>query len=383
MFSERIERLTGSLIREILALTQREGVISFAGGLPAMEAMPGLDLAQAPQELRQYGTTEGEPSLRARIATDLSRLGRSCATDQVLVTAGSQQGIDLASKLFIDPGTPVLIEAPSYLAAIQSFHLFGARFIALPLSPQGIDPATLRAEIARQRPAFAYLIPTFQNPSGYCYSEATRLEVARMLDSARVPLIEDEPYRELSYQHVDHVPICAHLKAAPWIYLGSLSKTGMPGLRIGYAAASPDLFPLLVRLKQSADLHTNRLGQWWADRFLRDPGYPAHLERLRASYRARRDTMAAALDRHFRDFARWEVPAGGLFFWVQLNRPLDSRTLLEKALDRNVAFMPGEPFFPDGDRPRGFLRLNFSHANDEAIEHGIRILGQVVRSCLD
>ncbi len=383
MFSERIQRLTGSLIREILALTQQQGVISFAGGLPAMEAMPVLDLAQAPQQLRQYGTTEGEPTLRARIAADLSRLGRTCDADQVLVTAGSQQAIDLASKLFIDPGTPVLLEAPSYLAAIQSFHLFGARLVALPLSPQGIDPAALRAEIARQRPAFAYLIPTFQNPSGYCYSETTRAEVARVLDDTRVPLIEDEPYRELRYESADHAPICAYLRSASWMYLGSLSKTGMPGMRIGYAAASSDLYPLLVRLKQSTDLHSSRLGQWWADSFLRSPDYPAHLERLRGRYRARRDAMATALDRHFRDLAHWEIPAGGLFFWVRLNQLLDSRMLLKKALDHNVAFMPGEPFFPDGDRPRGYLRLNFSNADDDAIERGIGILAQVVRSCTE
>ncbi len=380
MFSQRIERLTGSLIREILALTQREGVISFAGGLPAMEAMPELNLAALPQQLRQYGTTEGEPSLRERIAADLTRIGRTCAADQVLVTAGSQQGIDLVSKLFIDPGTPVMLESPSYLAAIQPFHLFGARFLPLRLFPDGIDPSELAEEIRRQRPSFVYLIPTFQNPSGYCYSESVRAEIARVLDSEGVPLVEDEPYRELRYGAADHVPISGRLKSSSWIYLGSLSKTGMPGIRIGYAAASPDLYPLLVRLKQGTDLHSNRPGQWWADRFLRSPDYPEHLERLRARYRARRDAMAAALDRHFRDLAQWEVPAGGLFFWIQLNRPVDTRELLRKTLEQDVAFMPGEPFFPGSDQPRGFLRLNFSHAGDEAIERGIRILAQVARS---
>ncbi len=348
-----------------------------------MEAMPQLNLAPAPQDLRPYGTPEGEPALRAWIAADLSGLGRGCAADQVLVTAGSQQGIDLVSKLFIDPGTPVLLEAPSYLAAIQSFYLFGARLMVLPLSAQGMDPAALRAEIARQRPAFVYLIPTFQNPSGYCYSDATRMEIARVLDEARVPLIEDDPYRELRYEGAGHAPICAHLRVASWIYLGSLSKTGMPGLRIGYSVASPDLCPLLVRLKQSSDLHSNRIGQWWADRFLRDPDYPNHLERLRSRYRARRDAMAAALDRHFSEIAEWKVPAGGLFFWVKLNCPLDSRELLERALARNVAFMPGEPFFPGSAQPRGFMRLNFSQADGGQIEHGIEILARVVCNGLD
>lgn len=382
MFSQRIQRLTGNLIREILALTQEEGVISFAGGLPAMEAMPPLEMADVPQGIRQYGTTEGEPELRGCIAAQLTGLGRACGADQVLITAGSQQGIDLASKLFIDPGTPVAVEAPSYLAALQSFGLFGARFITLPLSPAGVNTDELRAAMETQRPAFVYLIPTFQNPSGYCYSPATRAEVAKVLDDAGVPLIEDEPYRELRYEPLDCAPICAHLKTAPWIYLGSLSKTGMPGLRIGYLAASPDLYPLLVRLKQSTDLHTNRLGQWWAARFLSDPDYPAHLERLRNRYRIQRDLMAASLKRHFRDIARWEVPAGGLFFWVQLNERLDTRLLLKRALDRNVAFMPGEPFFATSKNPGGWLRLNFSHSNGEAIERGIAILAEVIRSAM-
>ena len=379
MLSERIQRLSGNLIREILAFTQREGVISFAGGLPAMEVMPDLDLDQVPPQLRQYGTTEGEPELRARIAEGLNRLGRACSPDQVLITSGSQQGIDLVSKLFIDPGTPVLVETPTYLAAVQSFHLFGARFSALPLSPSGIDPDDLHARLTAHRPAFAYLIPTFQNPSGYCYSGPTRIEVARQLDAAGVPLVEDEPYRELRYESVECTPICALLASAPWIYLGSFSKTGMPGLRIGYIAASPDLYPLLVRLKQAADLHSNRPAQWWASRFLGSPGYSAHLQRLRDRYRSRRDAMATALARHLSGLARWEIPAGGLFFWVQLNRVLDTRALLKKALEHDIAFMPGEPFFPDEDRPRGFLRLNFSHAGDDAIERGIATLAQIIR----
>ena len=165
MYSERINRLTGSLIREILALTQQPGVISFAAGLPATTAMPPLDLSDAPQDLRQYGTTEGEPGLRALVAQNLQTLGRTCTAQQVLITAGSQQGIDLISKLFIDPGTPVLLEAPSYLAALQSFRLFGARFLTLPLSADGIDPQVLRQRIAQDKPALVYLIPTFQNPS--------------------------------------------------------------------------------------------------------------------------------------------------------------------------------------------------------------------------
>ena len=378
MYSERIDRLTGSLIREILALTQQPGVISFAAGLPAAAAMPSLDLSAVPDSMRQYGTTEGEPELRALIARDIQARGCGCTPDQVLVTAGSQQGIDLVSKLFIDPGTPVVLEAPSYLAALQSFLLFGARFNALPLTPQGMDPRQLRECIARQRPAFVYLIPTFQNPSGYCYSEAVRREIAQVLDDTGVPLIEDEPYRELMYEPVARTPIASHLQRAPWISLGSFSKTGMPGLRLGYLASSTEFYPLLVRLKQSTDLHTNRISQWWATRFLTDPDYPAHLERLRARYRAQRDAMTAALDRHMRGIASWQTPAGGLFFWVRLHEPLDTRLLLKQALAQQVAFMPGEPFFADDAVEHGWMRLNFSHASPEAVETGIARLAAVI-----
>jgi len=380
MYSERVTRLTGSLIREILALTQQPGVISFAGGLPAAEVMPVLDLSGVPQTLRQYGTTEGEPALRERIAADLQALGIAAAPERVLITAGSQQGIDLVAKLFIDPGTPVALEAPSYLAAIQSFRFFGARFLPLALAARGIDPDELRRLIAHDRPAFVYLIPNFQNPAGYSYARDAREGIARVLDESGVPLVEDEPYRELMYDPVDRTPITSLLKRAPWIYYGSLSKTGLPGLRIGFTAASADLHPLLVRIKQSTDLHTNRIGQWWAAQFLASPDYPAHLERLRARYRVQRDTMAAALARHFKDIGDWEIPAGGLFFWVKLRQLCDTRALLTAALARNVAFMPGEPFYTDQDAPRGVLRLNFSHATGEQIEHGIATLAQVIRS---
>ena len=380
MYSERINRLTGSLIREILALTQQPGVISFAAGLPAATAMPPLDLSGVPQDLRQYGTTEGEPELRTLIAQNLQALGRSCKPEQVLITAGSQQGIDLISKLFIDPGTPVLLEAPSYLAALQSFRLFGARFLTLPLTADGIDPQVLRQRIVQHKPALVYLIPTFQNPSGYCYSDAVRREVAEVLDETGVTLVEDEPYRELVYQSVTRTPITSYLKRAPWIYLGSFSKTGLPGLRLGYLASSPELYPLLVRLKQSTDLHTNRISQWWATCFLSDPDYPAHLERLRARYRTQRDAMVMSLDRHFRDIAAWQVPAGGLFFWVRLHTPMDTRVLLKAALAQQVAFMPGEPFFADDAIEHGWMRLNFSHASDAEIEKGIQRLAAVIRA---
>ena len=381
MFSERIDRLTSSLIRELLALTQKPDIISFAGGLPAREAMPPLNLIDIPPELSQYGTTDGEPELRAAIAERLAEVGLRCRADQILITTGSQQGIDLVSKLYIDPGTPVAVEAPSYLAALQSFRLFGARFEELSLTANGIDPEQLRQEIQRQRPAFVYLIPTFQNPAGVCYDEATRIAVAEVLRETGVPLLEDEPYRELVYEPVDRNPLCARLEnGQTWMYMGTFSKTGIPGLRIGYLAASEDVHPYLVRIKQSTDLHTNRIGQWWCARLLNSRDYPAHLERLRAFYRERRDAMQEALTRHLGDLAEWTMPNGGLFFWIRLKDGGDTRTLLVRALERKVAFMPGEAFFASSSAAHGaFMRLNFSHATPEQLERGLAVLAEVIR----
>ncbi|MDG4553412.1 MAG: PLP-dependent aminotransferase family protein [Candidatus Competibacter sp.] len=381
MFSERVDRLTSSLIRELLALTQKPDIVSFAGGLPAREAMPPLDLSDPPSGLSQYGTTDGEPELRAAIARQLADLGLRCRPEQVLITTGSQQGIDLVSKLYIDPGTPVAVEAPSYLAALQSFRLFGARFEELPLAASGIDPEQLRQAIQRQRPAFVYLIPTFQNPAGVCYDEATRAAVAAVLRETGTPLLEDEPYRELVYEPVDRGPLCARLdEGSTWMYMGTFSKTGIPGLRVGYLAASEDVHPYLVRLKQSTDLHTNRIGQWWCARFLISRDYPAHLERLRAFYRERRDAMQAALTRHLGDLAEWTVPNGGLFFWVRLKDGGDTRALLVRALERKVAFMPGEAFFTSPSAAHGaFMRLNFSHATPEQLERGLAVLAEAIR----
>ncbi|OIO56552.1 MAG: GntR family transcriptional regulator [Alphaproteobacteria bacterium CG_4_10_14_0_2_um_filter_63_37] len=379
MFSKRIDRLTSSLVREILALTQKRDVISFAGGLPAEYTMPPFDFADIPPHLRQYGTTEGEPALRQAIAEQVTALGRPCTADQVLITSGSQQGLDLVSKLFIDEGTPVLVESPSYLAALQSFKLFGARFDALPLSPSGVDPAQMRTEIEHNRPAFAYLIPTFQNPSGYCYDRATRQAVAQVLEEHGVPLIEDEPYRELVFDDCDRQPICSFMTKGPWVYLGSFSKTAIPGFRIGFMVCSPELYPYFVRLKQSTDLHTNRIGQWWIGQFVSGPDYAAHLDKVRGAYKEKRDLMAAALGRHMTGLAQWESPKGGLFFWLQLAHKIDTRLLLVKALDKNLAFMPGEPFFPGNVEQSGMIRLNFSHADAAGIEKGVTILAQTIR----
>lgn len=378
-FSERISRLKSSLIREILAAAQRPEVMSFAGGLPAEPMLPKVDWSAMPASVSQYGMSEGEPELRELIAAEARKLGLDCEASQVLVTCGSQQALDLVTKLYVDPGTEILVESPTYLAALQSFQLFGAQCLEVPQEADGPNIAALRARLEQHKPAFAYLIPTFQNPSAVRYSDAKRDAVAALLDEFGVTLVEDEPYRELVFDEVKAAPITSRLKKTGWIYTGTVSKTLLPGLRVGYLICSKELFPHLLRLKQAADLHTNRIGQWQAAQWLGTEKFQQHLAELRSFYRVRRDAMQQALEEHFGELADWNMPQGGLFFWLKLKNPIDTRTLMHKALAVDVAFMPGEAFFIDPDRNPGYMRLNFSHVAPERLGEGMRRLAGVVR----
>lgn len=373
VFSSRVQDLQASPIREILAVVARPGMISFAGGLPAPETFPEFS-GSMPAAQYQYGASEGDSELRACVAEDLRRLGFDCAINQILILSGSQQGIDLAAKLFIDPGTAVAVESPTYLAALQVFRFFGARL--MPFSPEDSDQRQFTRDAPA--PAFVYAIPTFQNPTGHCYTAAQRAALASRCDAAQTVLFEDDPYRDLFYEPCDRRPIASLLRRASWIYQGSFSKSLAPGLRLGFLAASPDLIPYLTRLKQAADLHSSRLGQWLVLQQLRDPGRADRLANLAATYRAKRDVFAALLERHLGGLATWRTPAGGLFFWLRLRAQLDTRALLAPAIARGIAFMPGEPFYPHEPGASGALRLNFSLASESQADAGLSILAELL-----
>ncbi len=371
--SSRVNDLHASPIREILAVVSRPGMISFAGGLPASETFAEL-ATDIPREVLQYGASEGEPKLRARIASELRLLGLQCATEQILILSGSQQGIDLVAKLFIDQGTKVAVESPTYLAALQVFRFFGANM-------QPFDVSQLHASMFTQSmPALVYAIPTFQNPTGHCYSAAQRESLAFACDTVEAPLFEDDPYRDLFYDSCDRKPVCAMLTRSSWIYQSSFSKSFAPGIRLGYLAASKDLITPLTRLKQAADLHSNRISQWWALKQLERSDRENYLQQLAATYKHKRDVFQQLLQTYFKDLATWSVPGGGLFFWLKLNKQIDTRQLLPIAIEQGVAFMPGEPFYPHPASNNGALRLNFSHASAEQAETGLKILSQLIRS---
>ncbi len=371
VLSDRVLDLKGSPVRAMLETAQRPEVTSFAGGLPSPDSFAELDLPAPPVDLLQYGPSEGEPELRRRLAEELAGIGVDCPAERLVVLSGSQQGIDLAAKLHIDPGAPVAVESPSYLAALQVFRFFGAELKVMDRS----DPDAGWT----QRPRLAYVTPTFQNPSGHCWTAEERQALADVCDLAGVTLFGDDPYRDLAYDPCERRPIAARLKRASWIYQGSFSKTLAPGIRLGFLACSEDLYTHLLNLKQAADLHSCRISQWYGLRSLEDPGREARLGRLVDGYRRRRDAFAAAMDRHLSGLAEWEVPAGGLFFWARLTSGADSAELLERARQENVLFTPGEHFLVGRGGPSPYLRLNFSHADEAAADRGLGILGRLLR----
>lgn len=377
MFAKRIERLSSSLVRDILASASHPDMISFAGGLPAQETLYKPELSGLVEEdCWQYGQSEGEPELRELIARNAQAMGIDCTADQVLVLSGSQQGIDLVAKLFIDENTPIMIEAPAYLAAIQVFNLFGAKLLPMAVdSVKGPDFSQFEERLTQTR--MAYLTPTYQNPSAYCYPDDVRNKMGQIIDRYETVIFEDDPYRDLAYKGKAPNPLVSHIKKGRWIYQGSFSKTLSPGLRLGYIIAHPDLMTPLVRLKQAADLHSNRVSQKIVARILKH-GLPEHIASVLPVYRQRRDAMAQALETYMSDLASWQTPKGGLFFWLTLNQKIDTQAFMREALAAGVAVMPGSAFF-SAEPEKSYLRLNFSHASVDKIEEGIKRLSALLK----
>ncbi len=372
MFAKRIENLVESPVREILKVIDRPGMISFAGGLPATECFPALDLSCVDSEHLQYGPSEGESELREQVAASLIERGLQTTPERVLILSGSQQGIDLVAKLFVDRGTNVAVEAPTYLAALQVFDLFGAEYI-----PYTAD----QPKIGNSR--LTYTIPTFQNPTGHCYSEEQRRALALACDRSGSVLFEDDPYRDLVYGECDRTPVCSYVRDTEWIYQSSFSKAYAPGLRLGYLTCSKKLFPHLVRLKQAADLHSCRVSQRLILQLLQLND--DRNQTLTTFYRRRRDSFDLSLTSAFSGIADWQQPVGGLFYWLTL-RPefaIDTRELLKQAIEAGVAFMPGESFYPRGVKALPSLRLNFSHASPEEAAHGLRTLAGIIRTACE
>jgi 2-aminoadipate transaminase len=370
----RLRGVRSSPVREILALTARPGVISFAGGLPAPELFDAAGLAAAfaaalddAGRTLQYSTTEGDPSLRAAIAARLTARGLATAPDDVLVTSGSQQALTLAATVLLEPGDVVLAEEPSYLAALQAFALAGARVVPVACDDEGLDPDAVAAAAARHRPRLLYTIPTFQNPTGRTLGPARRRALADVAERQGFWLIEDDPYGELRYRGVA-LPSLATMAPDRTLALSTLSKVAAPGLRIGWVRTPPALRPALVVAKQAADLHSSTIDQAAAARWLEAVDLDAHVAGLRAEYGRRRDALVDGLAAALPPGSTHNRPDGGMFVWARLPDGWDAEALLHRALEHEVAFVPGYPFFA-GEPDRAALRLSFTtHAPAEIAE---------------
>jgi 2-aminoadipate transaminase len=386
--ARRMQRVAPSAIMEILKSLAGADVISFASGLPDPALYPTDALRAITEEILttdgraalQYGPAEGVPALREWVADRLRQRGLDVSAEGVLITHGSQQALDLAARAFLDPGDRVLLESPSYLAAIQTFDSYEAQYDTLPVDEEGLDPADLRQRLhGEKRPKLLFLLPNFQNPTGVTLSVERRQVVAEAAAEAGVPLLEDDAYHDLRYDGEPLPPVTA-LARNPWaIYTGTFSKTIVPGIRVGYAAGEPAVIARLAQLKQITDLHSSSLGQRIALRFCEQGRLDPQIACLRAAYRERRDAMLAALTAHMTGLATWTHPRGGMFLLLTLPPGIDTARLLPAAMEAGVAFIPGGTFFPRGGGDHT-LRLNFVSATPAQIDTGIRLLAGVVRN---
>ncbi len=382
--SVRAQGATGSLIRELLKLAARPQVISFAGGLPAPESFPVDDLAAAcgdvlassGSQALQYSTTEGEAALREWIAARETALGTPTRADEVLIVSGSQQGLDLIARAFIDEGSTVLVESPTYLGALQAFRLQAPRFVELPADEQGLAPERIGEEARGAR--FAYVMPTFQNPTGLTLSAERRSVLAQRARELDLWLVEDDPYGELWYDAPPPASLRSHAPERT-LKLGTLSKVLAPGLRLGYVVGPRAALEVLTRLKQAMDLHTSTFNQRIAARVLAEDLLTRHLPAVRSRYATHCQAMLEALDQHFPATARWTRPEGGMFIWVELPTGMDADTLLPQAIAQDVAFVPGSAFYAGAPR-RNTLRLSFVTVPPARIREGIARLGGLLHT---
>ncbi len=390
LYSDRVKNIKASEIREILKLTQRPEIISFAGGLPAPELFPIEALKTVSvkvletmgKEALQYSTTEGYDPLRVKIAERMARVGIAATKDDILITNGSQQGLDFSGKVFINPGDYVLCESPSYLGAINAFKAYECEFKEIETDAEGMNLAHLEKVIqATPQAKFIYVIPDFQNPSGRTWSTARRKGLVEIANRYNLVIIEDNPYGELNFEEETFQAVKSYDTEGRVIYLGTFSKTFSPGIRIGWVLASPEILNKYIMVKQGADLQSSSISQRELNMYLDMYDFDAHIASIKSVYKKRRDLMMSTIKAEFPEQVKYIMPTGGLFAWVELPKHIDTRKVLEVAIQNLVAFVPGGSFFPNGGQ-ENFMRLNFSNMPEEKIVEGIQRLGKILRELL-
>jgi 2-aminoadipate transaminase len=402
-YARRNVRMSRSLIREMLKQSTSPGVISLAGGLPAPELFPLEVCEEASQRVLhnmggialQYGETEGYMPLREFICGRVSRYGIKAKPLNVVITQGSQQGLDLVGKVMIDAGDNVIVEAPSYLGALQAFTAYEAEFVSVPMDEDGIRTDILAQQVSK-KPKFMYILPNFQNPSGTTLSLKRRQEVVEISNQYGIPILEDDPYGSLRFEgeHISPLVVLDSeyqkangngrhgFDAGNVIYLGTFSKTLAPGLRLGWVVAPDNILNQLVIAKQGADLHSTMFTQAVVYEMIKDGFLDVHIPIIRKVYRERRDIMLENLARYFPEGCTWTKPQGGLFLWVTVPEWLDLVALLVEAIEFKVVYVPGIAFYADPNRGKNTMRLNFSNMQPEQIEEGIKRLGSMLKKVM-
>ncbi len=398
-YAQRTQRMASSAIRELLKLTEQPGIISFAGGLPAPEVFPIEQVQEATARVLrdsgaqalQYGATEGYQPLREMIARHTARYGLEITPDNILITSGSQQALDLLGKVFINRGDRILVEAPTYLGALQAWNAYGAEYVPVAADEDGMKIDALE-EALRTGPKFIYVLPNFQNPTGVTLSLERRHRLVELADRHGVPIVEDDPYGQLRFEG-EHLPPLVVIDGrgrqngdfcyrGNIIYLSTFSKILAPGLRLAWVVAPPEVIRKIVQAKQGADLHTATFNQMVAYEVARGGFLDEHVRLIRRVYRERRDVMLQAMEELFPPGAHWTHPQGGLFLWGTLPEAMDSAEVLKAAVERKVAFVPGAPFFPCSGG-NNTMRLNFSYSTPETIREGIARLGHVLGELME
>ncbi len=386
LFSDRARAIQSSAIREILKVTERPEVISFAGGLPSSATFPiepmraSLDrvLAASGREALQYSTTEGYGPLREWIAQRYSTPEAPVSPDQVLMVSGSQQGLDLLAKVLLNPGDSVLVETPTYLGALQAFSLFSPKFVSIASDEDGLLPETLNDSMRGAK--FLYCLPNFQNPTGRLLPEERRYRLAQRARELDLLILEDDPYGALSYDG-ETPPSIRSLAPERTVYMGSFSKVLAPGLRLGFMIAPLELRGKLVQAKQATDLHTATLSQMAVHDVVKDGFLDTHSPSIRQLYSEQCAAMLAALAHFMPEGVSWNAPRGGMFLWAELPKGMDASQVLAKAIEQNVAFVPGAPFYAANPVIES-LRLAFVTVPPPRIEEGVERLAAVIRASL-
>jgi 2-aminoadipate transaminase len=389
-FSRRIDAAESSAVREILKVTEKPEIISFAGGLPAPEFFPKAQMAEAfsrailedGEKALQYSTTEGYAPLRQWIATRMRAKGIHAEADNILITSGSQQGLDLLAKVLVNAGDKILVERPTYLAALQTFSLFEVNFVTVASDDEGMDIDDAERKL-RENPDIKaiYLVANFQNPSGTTLGAERRQRLMALASQYGVRILEDDPYGELRYRGETIAPIKSLDEEGLVAYISTFSKTITPGLRIAWLVAEPKIYAKLSIAKQATDLHTNTVSQFAVHRYLTEHNADEHIAKLCGVYGERCRVMLESLAKYFPAGVRWTKPEGGMFLWVELPPHLNTAKMLPDAIQAKVAFVPGAPFFAPSltdARPQNFMRLNFSNQTPERIEIGIQKLAEVI-----